>query len=288
MDDTIYPCASFQNRPSKNSRRNFPYSKSCARLAIYRFCERLPDELHRAEAHVRVAARGARDEEGALHGGRDARRGGAVALGQRPLLLDLTTAAGDDDHVVALFKEGARWGAISKTNHAVLRYRDAVYRDPRELAMSYFNEYFLDSGVKTMRSYSAPFDLLKYGDEWLTSRDDLGDIAADLDYSRHFQIIKKGVERKLRRAERVRSRQGRSWKKKTPPGNRVVVVISGQCAILYKIDNGTNSYDGQSPFGRQWRRRLPALGFCVGIFPYKLCGGSFACSTLRTSFHPKR
>ena len=138
-------------------------------------------------------------------------------LGQRPLLLDLTTAAGDDDHVVALFKEGGRWGAISKTNHAVLRYRDAVYRDPRELAMSYFNEYFLDSGVKTMRSYSAPFDLLKYGDEWLTSRDDLGDIAADLDFSRHFQIIKKGAERKLRRADKSEIEAGKivEWEKNT-------------------------------------------------------------------------
>ena len=63
-------------------------------------------------------------------------------LGYPPLLLDLKTTAQDDDHVVALFKEGGRWGAISKTNHAVLRYRDPVYRDPRELAMSYFNEYF--------------------------------------------------------------------------------------------------------------------------------------------------
>jgi len=136
-------------------------------------------------------------------------------LGQRPLLLDLTTAAPDDDHVVALFKDGARWGAISKTNHAVLRYRDAVYRDPRELAMSYFNEYFLDSGVKTMRSYSAPFDLSKYGDEWLTSRGDLGDIAADLDYSRHFQIIKKGAERKLRRADKSEIEAGKivEWEK---------------------------------------------------------------------------
>lgn len=126
-------------------------------------------------------------------------------LGYPPLLLDLKTTAHDDDHVVALFQEDGQWGAISKTNHAVLRYRDPVYRDPRELAMSYFNEYFLDSGVKTMRSYSAPFNLSQCravcGDEWLTSRDDLADIAAALDFSKHFQIVKKNGERKLRRAD---------------------------------------------------------------------------------------
>ena len=141
-------------------------------------------------------------------------------LGYPPLLLDLKTTASDEDHVVAPFKEGGRWGAISKTNHAVLRYRDPVYRDPRELAMSYFNEYFLDSGVKTMRSYSVPFDLLQcraaHGDEWLTSRGDLADIAADLDFSKHFQILKKGAERKLRRADKSEIEAGKmmEWGKK--------------------------------------------------------------------------
>jgi len=134
-------------------------------------------------------------------------------LGYPPLLLDLKTTAQDDDHVVALFRERGRWGAISKTNHAVLRYRDPVYRDPRELAMSYFNEYFLDSGVKTLRSYSAPLDLSRcraaHGNGWLTSRGDLADIAAALDFSKHFQIIKKGDERKLRRADRSEIEAGK-------------------------------------------------------------------------------
>src|SRR3989344_313434 len=44
--------------------------------------------------------------------------------GNMPLLMDLRTAKGDDDHVVALFRKGRFWGAISKTNHAVLRYRE--------------------------------------------------------------------------------------------------------------------------------------------------------------------
>ena len=144
-------------------------------------------------------------------------------LGYPPLLLDLKTTQRDDDHVVALFKEGNRWGAISKTNHAVLRYRDPVYRDPRELAMSYFNEYFLDDGAKTMRGYSSPFDLSQcraaHGDEWLTSRGDLSAVAAKLDFSRHFQIIKKGTEQRLRRADRSEIEAGKivEWKKS---GNR--------------------------------------------------------------------
>src|SRR5262245_46689 len=67
----------------------------------------------------------------------------ALALwiqGEPPLLFDLA-AIRDYDHVVTLFRRGGRWGAISKTNHLTLRYRDPVYRSLRELAMSYFHEY---------------------------------------------------------------------------------------------------------------------------------------------------
>ena len=79
----------------------------------------------------------------------------ALALrlsGRPPLMLDLKSFH-DDDHVVAVFREGRHWGAISKTNHGVLRYREPIYKSIRELAMSYFHEYFLNDGRKTF----APF-----------------------------------------------------------------------------------------------------------------------------------
>jgi hypothetical protein len=129
--------------------------------------------------------------------------------GRPPLIMDLKTTDHDVDHVVTLFKEGDRWGAISKTNHGVLRYRDPIYRDPREIAMSYFNEYFLDDGTKTMRSYSKPFDLSRCGDAWLTTREKLDDIAIALDESPHVAIMKKGAERKLRPADPIEIEAGK-------------------------------------------------------------------------------
>src|SRR4051812_28106052 len=48
--------------------------------------------------------------------------------GQLPLLLDFQTSSYDEDHVVAVFKRDGCWGAISKTNHAILRWRDPVYK----------------------------------------------------------------------------------------------------------------------------------------------------------------
>lgn len=109
--------------------------------------------------------------------------------GEKPLLLDIRTVPRDEDHVVALFRQNGRWGAISKTNHAVLRYRDPVYESVRELAMSYFHEYMMDSGKKTMRAYSAPFDLSRYSPEkWMTAGEELFWLVEALDRSRHFPI----------------------------------------------------------------------------------------------------
>ncbi len=66
---------------------------------------------------------------------------GACALwvhGEPPLVLHMDCDASDYPHVVALFRRGGHWGALSKTNGAVLRYRDPVYRSLRELTLSLF------------------------------------------------------------------------------------------------------------------------------------------------------
>lgn len=120
--------------------------------------------------------------------------------GEKPLLLDLKANNNDDDHVVALFRQGNLWGAISKTNHAVLQYRDPIYKTIRELVLSYFNEYFLENGEKTLRWYSVPFDLLGYQGDWLASRHNLWHLAADLDTSPHVAILDNGAARRLRKA----------------------------------------------------------------------------------------
>lgn len=138
--------------------------------------------------------------------------------GEPPLLLDLKVAEnkGDVDHVVALFKEGGRWGAVSKTNHAVLRYRDPVYTTVRELVMSYFNEYFMvKNGMKTLRSYSAPFNLLRHGDAWLTAAEKLQEVIDALDGSRHFAVASAAAIRRLRPADSVEIAAGAltEWRK---------------------------------------------------------------------------
>lgn len=83
--------------------------------------------------------------------------------GHKPLIVDLVASKHDADHVIAVFQIDGCWGAISKTNHGVLRYREPVYRSIRELVMSYFHEYFLQSNrKKTLRSFSRPIDLSRF------------------------------------------------------------------------------------------------------------------------------
>lgn len=138
--------------------------------------------------------------------------------GEEPLLLDLRSIRGDDDHVVALFKRNGHWGALSKTNHATLRFRDPIYRNVHELALSYFHEYFLDTGKKTLRERSEPFRLRPYGFSWITSEEHLFYLGEELDDSPHVPLIPEGNMRHMRRAGPLERRAGSiiEWHKKHP------------------------------------------------------------------------
>jgi hypothetical protein len=124
--------------------------------------------------------------------------------GQPAWLLDLRSLPTDDDHVVTLFKQRGLWGAISKVNHAVLRWRDPIYRNPRELAMSYAHEYNLNFGKKSLVDYSRPFSLSRYAPErWVIAPDDLNWLLDALDDSPHLPIAPKRALDERRRMTRV-------------------------------------------------------------------------------------
>ena len=136
--------------------------------------------------------------------------------GEKPLVLSLKVTKGDDDHIVALYKKNGYWGAISKTNHSVLRFRDPIYKNIRELALSYFHEYFLvTSGKKTLYGYSKPINLKKFGMKWITSENDLWNIAETIYNMPHIKIIPSGNEKFIRLASNVEKRSAniKEWGK---------------------------------------------------------------------------
>jgi hypothetical protein len=129
--------------------------------------------------------------------------------GKPPLLMDLQ-ARGDYDHVVTLFRRDGCWGAISKSNHLWLRWRDPVYRTLRELAMSYFHEY---AGVRkrqklqTLWAYSVPFDLRRFDPKvWATGKEPCWDVAQALDETRHFRLVMLSQAKRLRASDPIETR----------------------------------------------------------------------------------
>jgi hypothetical protein len=121
--------------------------------------------------------------------------------GRKPLIMNLKVTENDYDHVVILFREQGFWGALSKTNHGVLRYRDPIYKTVRELALLYFHEYFLTkSGKKTMRGYTKPIYLGRFGDSWMYREDDLWDIAEIIYDEPYISVIPEENQRLIRKA----------------------------------------------------------------------------------------
>src|SRR3990172_188392 len=139
--------------------------------------------------------------------------------GEKPLVVDLNANDRDDDHVICVFQRNGFWGAIGKTNHAVLRYREPIYKDIRELVMSFFHEYFDDKGRKNLRSYSLPVDLSRFDYlNWAASEEDIWFVHDYLDKIKHFPILEKSQIRRLRKADKIEIDAGKlvewkSWKK---------------------------------------------------------------------------
>jgi hypothetical protein len=109
--------------------------------------------------------------------------------GEAPLIVDMR-AVRDDDHVITIFRRRGHVGAIAKSNMSGLRYRDAIYRDVRELVMSYFDLYYNTDGDKSLRSYSHPLDLRRFDALAWEVRDEAVDtIVERLDASRHTPLL---------------------------------------------------------------------------------------------------
>jgi len=129
--------------------------------------------------------------------------------GKKPLVVDLKTTRDDFEHVICVFKENGKWGAISKTNHAVLRYREPVYNSIRELVMSFFHEYFDNKGRKTLRSFSMPINLDSFGSSWVTSEEELWEMHDALDKEKHHKILTLKQVWNLRKADKIEIEAGK-------------------------------------------------------------------------------
>lgn len=111
-------------------------------------------------------------------------------LGHPPLILDLLSNGRDDEHLLALFKVDGHWGAVAKSNFVGLRFREPVYRSLRELAMSYFEQYYNIEREKTLRGYTGPLNLHRFDRfDWMTKDEPLERIARRTDEIRRIDLL---------------------------------------------------------------------------------------------------
>ena len=122
-------------------------------------------------------------------------------LGFPPLIFDLE-ADHDTDHVVAIYKFRGHWGAVAKSNFTGCRYREPIYRNLRELALSYFNVYFNLRFERTLRRYSRPVNLARFDNrDWMTTDKPIWFVAEYLCEIAHIPLLPRGAEKRLTRVD---------------------------------------------------------------------------------------
>jgi hypothetical protein len=112
-------------------------------------------------------------------------------LGYSPWILELVPNDRDDEHLLAAYRRDGHWGAVGQSNFVGLRFREPLYRTLRELALSYFEQYYNVQREKTLRGYRGPLDLSTLDRlHWMVNNDKLEAIAARLDRMRPVPLLK--------------------------------------------------------------------------------------------------
>jgi hypothetical protein len=119
-------------------------------------------------------------------------------LGYPPLIVEMLPNDRDDDHLLAVYKVDGRWGAVAKSNFAGLTYREPVYRNIRELILSYFEQFYNIEREKTLRGYTVPLNLRPFdGVNWMGEDGRLDDIGEGLDKVRKVRVVTPSMIRRL-------------------------------------------------------------------------------------------
>jgi hypothetical protein len=126
----------------------------------------------------------------------------ALRVNGFPPLLWRLDAVRDTGHALAIFRYDGHWGAIAKSNFAGLRFREPVYRTLRELAMSYFDQYYNLLGERTLRGYSRPVNLARFDRlHWMTTEKPIWFIPDYMSRLQHTPVLSGEQEKRLHRLD---------------------------------------------------------------------------------------
>jgi len=167
----------FERMATKSERRTLERLTTPAKLQAF-----LNDLPYRSEEIYRCPLRVLRDRRGHCFDGAVLAAAGLSRMGFPPLIVELLPNKRDDDHIVAVYRQGGFWGAVAHSNFTGLRYREPVFRSLRELWMSYFEEFYNLQREKTLRGYTLPLNLGALDSRrWMTCDATMREIAKRLD-----------------------------------------------------------------------------------------------------------
>lgn len=113
--------------------------------------------------------------------------------GEPPLVMSLG-GLDKDDHVLALFKRKELWGAISQSQYYTYKWRDPIFKNCRELALSFFPVY-VSKDIVTLRTYSVPINLEGFDNlNWMSTNNDLKWLGEALDDFPTESLVPEGLE----------------------------------------------------------------------------------------------
>lgn len=90
---------------------------------------------------------------------------------RRPPTLVLLEAPQDYDHNLLIYWENGKAGSVAMSRHQELLGKPAIYPSIRDLVLAYYPDYYSDWTEErdelTLRGFSEPIDLRKFGSGWV-------------------------------------------------------------------------------------------------------------------------
>lgn len=130
-------------------------------------------------------------------------------LGHRPFLMYLVSAD-DIGHILALFRERGRWGAVGTSKYPGLRGRKPAFRSVRDLAWSYVDPFVDKTGRVLAYATLRPDDVS--GADWRRERRSLWRL------DRAFDVAPTTRLRASRRRHLATLRRYLAWRAENPVG----------------------------------------------------------------------
>jgi hypothetical protein len=176
------------------------FSKLLSPFQIQEFLDSLP---YSDETRYRCPRSVLQDRKAHCYDGAVFAAAALSMIGYPPLLVDMLPNSRDDDHILAVFRRKNTWGAVAKSNYSGLRFREPVYRDLRELIMSYFESYYNIAAEKTLVGYTAPLNLHRFDTyHWFVNDSAMDAIAEGLDRKRKYTVLTPALKRQLSAVDR--------------------------------------------------------------------------------------